>query len=78
MMPNIAEPQTVQTLANQLGVDLNKLTEGICDDLQETVKPADVTQLLAMLLPQYQDARIQTFIPILLRREAIKILRRSI
>ncbi len=57
-------------------MDLEALTDRIWRDLYGHVEQAKVHQVLVDLLPKYQEARIFTFIPILMRRDAIEILRR--
>ena len=57
-------------------MDLDELTEKIWRDLQGQVDQSKIRQVLVDLKPKYQEAHILTFIPILMRRNAIEILRR--
>jgi hypothetical protein len=56
-------------------VDLDLLTGKIWQDLHGQVPRERVRQVLLDLLPKYQDVRILTYVPILLQRNAIEILR---
>ena len=55
-------------------VDLEELTESVWRDLHGTEDPRRIRHVLVDLLLKYKDARILTFLPILMRRDAIKIL----
>jgi hypothetical protein len=74
MTTHPAETQPIQVEAEVSIVDLEKLTEGICQDLQGQVDQTIVRQVLVDLLPKYQAARVLTFVPILIRRDALEIL----
>jgi hypothetical protein len=76
MSDNPVEPISIGDEVEVSIVDLKELTGIIWHDLHEEVDQAKIQQLLDDLLPKYQDAHILTFIPVLLRREAIEILRR--
>jgi hypothetical protein len=56
-------------------VDLDLLTGKIWQNLHGQVPRERVRQVLLDLLPKYQDVRILTYVPILLQRNAIEILR---
>jgi len=75
MNANPIEPLSMKAEAGDLSVDLEELTERIWRDLHGKVDPTRVRQVLVDLLPQYQGARILTFVPILMQRDAIEILR---
>jgi hypothetical protein len=77
MTANQGETHSPQTEAGTSIVDLEKLTEGICQDLHGQVDQMIVHQVLVDLLPKYQAARVLTFVPILIRRDAIEILGRQ-
>ena len=55
-------------------VDLEELTESVWCDLHGTEDPRRIRHVLVDLLLKYKDARILTFLPILMRRDAIEIL----
>ena len=56
-------------------VDLEELTESVWCDLHGTEDPRRIRHVLVDFLLKYKDARILTFLPILMRRDAVKILR---
>ncbi len=56
-------------------MDLDELTDRIWRDLQGQVDQSKIRQVLVDLKPKYKEARILTFIPVLMRRNAIEILR---
>ena len=56
-------------------VDLEELTESVWRELHGTEDPRRIRHVLVDLLLKYKDARILTFLPILMRRDAIEILR---
>jgi hypothetical protein len=55
-------------------VDIDLLTGKIWQDLHGQVPRERVRQVLLDLLPKYQEARILTYVPVLLHRNAIEIL----
>ena len=69
------EPLSVEDEKGVSIVDLDLLTGKIWQDLHGQVPQERVRQVLLDLLPQYQGARIFTFVPILMQRDAIEILR---
>ena len=71
MNANPVEPLSLEAESGVLIVDLEALTDRIWRDLYGHVEQAKVHQVLVDLLPKYQEARIFTFIPILMRRDAI-------
>ena len=56
-------------------VDLERIIEGICHDLHGQVDPEKIRQVVISILPRYQDAHVFTYIPILLQRDAMAVLR---
>ena len=75
MDANPFEPLSLKVEAGVSIVDLDDLTEKIWRDLQGQVDQSEIRQVLFDLKPNYQEARILTYIPILMRRNAIEILR---
>jgi hypothetical protein len=75
MNANPVEPLSVKAEAGVSIVDLDKLAESIWRDLHGQVDQSEIRQVLVDLKPKYQEARILTFIPVLMRRNAIEILR---
>jgi hypothetical protein len=56
-------------------VDLEALTEELWVDLAGEVDRPTIRQVLTEVAPRYSDARIMTFVPVFVRREALEILR---
>jgi len=56
----------------QGGWDVETLTEQIFCDLQEAFTHAMIREVLIELATKYERARIQNYVPILIRREAIE------
>jgi len=77
MNANPVEPLSMKAEAGASIVDLDELTERIWRDLHGQVDQPKIRQVLVDLKPKYQEARILTFIPLLMRRNAIEILRRG-
>jgi hypothetical protein len=75
MNTNPVKQRSMKTEAMVLIVDLEELTESVWRDLHGTEDPAQIRHVLVELLLKYKDARILTFLPILLRRDAIEALR---
>ena len=69
------EPLSVEDEKGVSIVDLDLLTGKIWQDLHGQVPRERVRQVLLDLLPKYQEARILTFVSILMQRDAIEILR---
>ena len=76
MNANPVEPLSMKAEAGVSIVDLDELAERIWRDLHGQVDQSKIRQVLVDLKPKYQEARILTFIPLLMRRNAIEILRR--
>jgi hypothetical protein len=56
------------------GLDYSVPVQGIWRDLQGQVDRARIHEILVDLFPLYQEARILSFVPILMRRDATEIL----
>ena len=56
-------------------VNLEEMTDSVWLELHGTIDTVQIRHDLNDLLLKYQDARILTFLPILMRRDAIEILR---
>ena len=56
-------------------VDLEALTEELWVDLNGEVDRHAIRQVLTEVAPTYREARITTFVPIFVRRDALEILR---
>ena len=69
------EPLSVEDEKGVSIVDLDLLTGKIWQDLHGQIPQERVRQVLLDLLPKYQEARILTFVSILMQRDAIEILR---
>jgi hypothetical protein len=52
--------------------DVETLKEQIWNDLEGTVTRSTVRQALAQVIPRYENARIQTYVPIFLREETVE------
>ena len=57
------------------GWDVETLIEQVWNDLGGAVTQSTVRQVLAQVMPRYENARIQTYVPIFLRKETVKRLR---
>ena len=68
------EPLPVNAEEGLSIVDVDLLTGKIWQDLHGQVPRERVRQVLLDLLPKYQEARILTFVSILMQRDAIEIL----
>ena len=75
MDANPFEPHSLKVEAGVSIVDLDDLTEKVWRDLQGQVDQSKIREVLVDLKPKYKEARILTFIPVLMRRNAIEILR---
>jgi hypothetical protein len=56
--------------------DLEALTEELWGNLHGEVERQAIHQVLTEVATRYRDARIQTFVPIFVRRDALRILRK--
>jgi hypothetical protein len=55
--------------------DINKIANEILRDLNGAVPLADIQETLEWVIPRYESARIHTYVPIFIRREAVKRLK---
>jgi hypothetical protein len=60
---------------NQLEWDLETITEQILSDLDGAFTPSKVQEVLKEVATNYEDARVQSFVPIFIRRDVVKRLR---
>ena len=69
------ESQSMKVEAGTSFVNLEEMTDSVWLELHGIVDTNRINLVLNDLLLKYQDARILTFLPILMRRDAIEILR---
>ena len=55
--------------------DVETLLEHIWNHLEGTVSRSTIHQVLAEVLPNYESARVQAFVPIFVHKETVKRLR---
>ena len=55
--------------------DVDSLTEQILAELNGAVSSSTIQDALSEVLPRYENARIQTFVPIFVRRDVVERLR---
>jgi hypothetical protein len=55
--------------------DVESITEQILNDLDGAFTPSTVREVLEEVVPNYEDARVQTFVPIFIRRDVVNRLR---
>ena len=60
---------------NDIDLDVATMVDQIWNDLQGVVSRSTIRQVLLAILPEYEQARIRTFLPILMRRKAVEMLR---
>jgi hypothetical protein len=75
MNNDVFESLSMKVEAGALIVNLEEMTDSVWLELQGTVDTVRIRHVLIDLLLKYQDARILTFLPILMRSDAIEILR---
>ena len=68
--------RSTNDLSQNDGMD-KTLVEKVWHDLNEAVPREQVQRVVAQIALKYQDAPVQTFVPILIHREAIDQLRPS-
>ena len=56
--------------------DIQAMTEELCREMQGTVSRVAVERTLTTLFARYEDAPVQLFVPILVRRQAKDLLRK--
>jgi hypothetical protein len=54
---------------------IDTITEQIWNELNGAVTRSTINKVLTEVVPNYENARIQTFVPIFVRRDAVKRLR---
>ncbi len=74
MNNDLVESKSWQADGEASIVNLEEITESVWIQLHGTVDTPRIRHVLIDLLLKYQDARILTFLPILMRRDAIEIL----
>ncbi len=57
--------------------DLDKMAGELWQDFQGTVSLQMIRQVLTSVSLRYQEARVQTYVPIFVRQRAVDILRRE-
>jgi hypothetical protein len=62
------------TEAEPAPIESELLTDQVWQDLGQTMPRAIVAQIVDQLLAKYRDGAIQTFVPVLVRREARDLL----
>jgi hypothetical protein len=55
--------------------DVDTITEQVFGDLNGTVARSTIQEVIKEVIPKYEGARIQTFVPIFIRRDAVDQLR---
>lgn len=55
--------------------DIETIVEQIWRDLNGSFPRAEIHEALKEIIPKYEKARIQTFVPVLIRRDAINQLK---
>ena len=55
--------------------DVETLLERIWSGLGGTVARSNIRQVLAKVIPHYESARVQTYVPIFVHKETVKRLR---
>ena len=52
--------------------DIERIANEIHCDLNGSVSLSDIQEIIEEIIPRYESARIQTFVPIFIRREVVK------
>ena len=60
---------------NRADWDVNIITEQILTELNGAASCSTIQEVLSEVLPRYENARIQTFVPIFVRRDVVERLR---
>jgi hypothetical protein len=58
--------------------DSETVIEQVWNDLQGRVSRTEILQVILEIIPKYENARIATFVPIFIRRQAVAMLRARI
>ena len=74
---NESKPKTgTETVArSSLDWDVETLLEWVWNHMEGTVSRSTIRQVLAEVIPNYESARVQTFVPIFVHKETVKRLR---
>jgi hypothetical protein len=75
MLTDAARDAHDGALNRGLPLDLEALTEQLWDELGGEVDRRTICSVLTEVAARYRDARITTFVPIFVRRDALEILR---
>ncbi len=59
---------------NAARIDLDQITDTIWEEMKGQVDKQDIHRALAKILPDYREARILGFVPILMRRDVLEML----
>jgi len=68
----IPEPAESTLVDGSFQIDIETIIEQIFGDLGGIASRSDIAEALKEVAPSYKDARIKTFVPIFLRRDAIQ------
>ncbi len=60
---------------NQVDRNVDTITEQILTELNGVASRSTIQEVLSEVLPRYENARIQTFVPIFVRRDVVERLR---
>lgn len=69
------EKRSKQVKADTSTWDLDRMTDELWHDLQGKASLQAIRQVLTDVSLKYQDARVQIYVPIFVRRRAMEILR---
>ena len=58
----------------QVDWDVDTIAEQIFGDLNGAVARSTIQEVIKEVIPKYEGARIQTFVPIFIRRDAVDLL----
>ena len=75
MLTDTAHDAAERAMSDDPSVDLEALTEDLWVDLNGQVDRNAIRRVLTEVVPTYREARITTFVPIFVRRDALEILR---
>ena len=67
----------IEPSSNRDNLDVERLTEQICYELEGAVDPEVVDQVVQEMVSRYRHAKVKDFVPIFIRRDAIDLLRQS-
>ena len=69
------ETETGRVASSYPDWDVEALIEGIWNDLGGTATRSTIRQVLTEVIPRYESARVQIFVPIFVHKETVKRLR---